>query len=208
MAIALLGSVAACTDPSPSREPQITPCEIADPGRSDFLPPDVTGEIQHTDGSGGLLFDSLESALCDGFERVVVEFDRVVPDSGAPGRLGLAAEWVDEVILDGSGAVQPIGGSEILQLSVLGATWQPGTGSSHSVSGPHDLVAEARFNDVALAAIWRGSVDAQWRACWMGDQPTLKIPAGSKAVWSVAVHSSNAGRPSFVGVCGRASPGG
>lgn len=148
MAIVIVGSAAACTDPSPpSGEPQIAPCEIADPGRSDFLPPDVTGEIQHTDGSGGLLFDSLESALCEGFERVVVEFDRVVPSSGAPGRLGLAAEWVDEVILDGSGAVQPIGGSEILQLSVLGATWQPGTGSSHSVSGPHDLVAEARFNE-------------------------------------------------------------
>ncbi len=147
--VALLASVSSCTgsSPTPFAEPSVAPCDIASvDGEADFLPPDFQGEIQHHgDGYGGMLFESLESAVCDGFERVVVEFSSY-PDEEA-GDVGLWAAWVDKVTTEGGEAI-PLDGSQILVLSIIGATWQPGTGGVHGVSGPTgNPIAEAQFHE-------------------------------------------------------------
>ncbi|WP_163543502.1 hypothetical protein [Occultella kanbiaonis] len=53
---------------------------------------------------------------------------------------------VDEVTTEGGEAV-PLDGSQILVLSIIGVTWQPGTGGVHGVSGPTgNSIAEAQYH--------------------------------------------------------------
>lgn len=123
-------------------------CDITEvDSQGGFLPADFSGEIQpHTEGRGAMLFESFESAACDGFERLVVVY-RTNPGE-EPGPLGLWAEWVDAVAIEGSGEVRPIDGAHILQLSIVGVGWEPGAGSAHSVSGPSgDRIVEAQYDE-------------------------------------------------------------
>ncbi|TDE89213.1 hypothetical protein EXU48_21030 [Occultella glacieicola] len=148
----------------------MTPCDIAAPDAA-FLPPDFSGEIQHqADGFGGLLFESLESAVCDGFERVLVELGSYRGED--PGQPGLWAEWVDQVTLD-SGEIVPIEGSQILVLSIIGATWQPDTGGTHGVSGPTgDPIAEAQYQEQSggSAGLFVGLIErSEFRAFTLAD---------------------------------------
>jgi hypothetical protein len=179
--VALLASLTACTDPSPvpTTETPVAPCEIAVAGAADFVSADVTGEIQHPDGRGGL-FESLETASCDGFERVIIEYS--APDGGL-GELGLWADWVDEVTTEGSGEVVPIDGSQILQLSVVGVTWQPGTGDRHSVVGPSgDPIAEVQYHEHSggSGALYLGmEARAEYRVFVMDDPHRVVVDVRS-----------------------------
>lgn len=147
---AVLCGVASCTDPSPqpSEESGYTqhPCEIEAAG-VDFLAAEAAFERQRADGQGGgALFESMTSATCDGFDRVIVEFDGPAEH---PLHLGVWARWTEGFRFD-SGVPAEIDGEALLQIDVVGATWQPNTGGSHSVSvPPGGWIAEVQYHDVS-----------------------------------------------------------
>src|SRR5690606_7619607 len=87
---------ASCTDPSPQPSEESGymphPCEI-EAADVDFLAADATVELQHHDEqTGGALFESMASATCDGFDRVVVEFDGPADHEQ---HLGVWARWTE-----------------------------------------------------------------------------------------------------------------
>ncbi len=156
----------------------MAPCDVrvAD-GEVDFLPADFSGEIQHHgDGQSGLLFESLESAACDGFERVIVQYSS--PDTRT-GQLGLWAEWTGEVRIEGTDEVAPIDGPEVLHISVVGVTWQPGTGAAHSVGGPSgNPIAEVRYYEQSggSASLYLGLAErAEYRVFTLDDPSRILL---------------------------------
>ena len=105
---------------------------------------------QSGEGSGAahLVLTDVRVAEAEGFDRIVLEFS----GTGIPGWI---VNYVDDAVLDGSGAAVALGGSAILDIYAFGTTWP----APDYYRGPSHLAPRngGAINDVFVGGTFEGS---------------------------------------------------